>query len=43
MLTALFNLVWNLQKSKWTILFEFQGKMFLSTEKVLVKVSEDQP
>ena len=43
MLTALFNLVWNSQKSKWTILFEFQGKMFFSTEKVLVKVSEDQP
>ena len=43
MLTALFNLVWNTQKSKWTILFECQGKMFLSIEKVLEKISEDQP
>ena len=43
MLTALFNLVWNTQKSKWTILFECQGKMFLSIEKVLEKINEDQP
>ena len=43
MLTALFNLVWNTQKSKWTILFECQGKMFLSIEKVLEKISEDHP
>ena len=43
MLTALFKLVWNTQKSKWAILFECQGKMFLSIEKVLEKVSEDQP
>ena len=43
MLTALFNLVWNTQKSKWTILFECQGKMFLRIEKVLEKISEDQP
>ena len=43
MLTALFNLVWNTQKSKWTMFFECQGKMFLSIEKVLEKISEDQP
>ena len=43
MLTALFNLVWITQKSKWTNLFECQGKMFLSIEKVLEKISEDQP
>ena len=43
MLTALFNLVSNAQKSKWTIYFECQGKIFLSIEKVLEKVSEDQP
>ena len=29
MLTALFNLVWNTQKSKCTIFFECQGKCFL--------------
>ena len=43
MLTALFNLVWNTQKSKWTILFECQGKMLLSIEKVLEKINEDHP
>ena len=43
MLTALSNLVWNTQKSKWTIFFECQGKMFLSIEKVSEKISEDQP
>ena len=43
MLTALFNLVSNTQKSKWTNIFECQGKMFLSIEKVLEKISEDQP
>ena len=43
MLTALFNLVSNAQKSKWTIYFECQGKIFLSIEKVLENVSEDQP
>ena len=42
MLTALFNLVWNTQKSKWTILFECQCKMFLCIEKVLEKICEDQ-
>ena len=36
MLTALFNLVWN-------TLFKCQGKMFLRIEKVLEKISEDQP
>ena len=41
MLIALFNLVWNTQKSKWTILFECRGKVFLSIEKVLEKISEN--
>ena len=43
MLTEFFNFVWNLQKNQWTIFFECTGKMFLSTEKVLKKISEDQP
>ena len=43
MLIALFNLVWNTQKSKWRILFECQGKTFLRIEKVLGKIREDQP
>ena len=43
MMTALFNLVWDTEKSKWTILFECQSKMFLGTEKALEKISEDQP
>ena len=43
MLTALFNLVWNTQKSIWTILFECQGKMFLNIEKILEKINQDQP
>ena len=42
MLTAFFNLVWNTQKSKWTIFFECPGKKFLCIEKVLEKISEDQ-
>ena len=41
MLTALFNLVWNTQKSKWTIFFEY--KVFLSIEKIFEKISQDQP
>ena len=40
MLTALF---WNTQKSIWTIFFECQGKVFLRIEKVLEKISQDQP
>ena len=43
MLTALFNLVWNTRKSKWTIFFAFQGKILVSIEKVLEKIREDQP
>ena len=43
MLTALFNLVRNTQKSIWTIFFECQGKVFLSIEKILEKISQDQP
>ena len=39
-LTALFKFVWNTEKSKWTNLFEYQGKMFLNIEKVLAKISE---
>ena len=42
MLTALFNFVWNTQKNKWTTFFECPIKMFLSIEKVLKKISEDQ-
>ena len=37
-LTPLFNLNWNTQKSKWTVFFECQGKVFLSIEKVLEKI-----
>ena len=40
MLTALFNFVWNTQKINF---FECPGKIFLSIEKVLKKISEDQP
>ena len=44
MVTALFNLVCNTQKSvNGQFFFECQGKMFLSIEKVLEKISEDQP
>ena len=43
MLTALFNLVRNTQKTIWTIFFECQGKVFLSIEKILEKISQDQP
>ena len=43
MLTALFNLVRNTQKSIWTIFLECQGKVFLSIEKILEKMSQDQP
>ena len=34
MQTALFNLVWNTQKSNWTIFFDCPDEMFLSIEKV---------
>ena len=40
MLTALFR---DTQKSIWTIFFECQGKVFLSIEKILEKISQDQP
>ena len=43
MLTALFKFVWNTQKNKRTIFFECPGKMFLSIEKVLEKISKEQP
>ena len=43
MLTALFSLVWNTHKSKWTNFFECPGKLFLSIGKFLVKISENQP
>ena len=43
-LTALFNLVWNTQKSvNGQCFFECQGKIFLSIEKVLEIIKEDQP
>ena len=42
MLTALFKLVYNTQKTTWTIFFEYQGKMLINTEKALVKISEEQ-
>ena len=42
--TNLFNFVWNTQKSiNGQSVFECQGKMFFSIEKVLEKISEDQP
>ena len=28
---------------EWTIFFEYPGKVFLSVEKVLEKISEDEP
>ena len=43
MLTAFFSFVWNTQKNKWTIFFEFSGKIFLSIDEVSKKISEDQP
>ena len=43
MLAAFFNFVWNTQKNQWTMFFERPGKMFLSIEKVLKKINEDQP
>ena len=42
-LTALFNLVRNTQKSIRAIFLECQGKVFLSIEKILEKISQDQP
>ena len=42
-LTALFKLVQNTQKITRANFFEYQGKMFLNIEKVLVKISEQQP
>ena len=37
--------LWSLQKmkSKWTIFFECPSKMFFSFEKVIEKISEEQP
>ena len=43
MLTTLFKLSWNTPKSAWTTFFKYKGKMFLNTEKVLVKINEEQP
>ena len=42
MLTALFKLIQNTQKSIWTIFFDCQGKVFLSIEKILEMISQDQ-
>ena len=41
-LTTLLKLVQNTQKTTQTNLFEYQGKMFLNIETVLIKVSEKQ-
>ena len=41
MLTALFNLVQNTQKSTW--IFWVQHKVFLCIKKILEKISQDQP
>ena len=43
MLTALFRLVSNTKTSTRAMFFKYQGKMFLNNEKVLVKISEEQP
>ena len=43
MLTALYKLIWSIQKTTWTNFFEHQGKIFLNIEKVLVKIIEKQP
>ena len=43
MLAALFNLDQNTQESKWTIFFECQRKVFLSIEKILEKINQDNP
>ena len=43
MLTTLFKLVRNTQKSAWIIILKYKGKMFLNIEKVLVKMNEVQP
>ena len=43
MLTVLFKIAWNTQKSTWTNSFEYQGKMFLNIENVLLKISEEEP
>ena len=43
MLTALFNLVQNTQKSIRTHFLECQGKVFFSIKKILEKISQDQP
>ena len=40
LLTALFQ---NTQKSVWIIFLECQGKVFLSIETILEKISKDQP
>ena len=43
MLIALFNFVLNTQKINGQFFFECPDKMFLTIEKVLKKISEDQP
>ena len=42
MSTVLFNLVWNTKKSTGTIFFECQCKVFLSIDRILEKISQDQ-
>ena len=41
--SGLFNLVRITQKTKWTVFIEYQGKAFLSIEKILQKISQHQP
>ena len=41
MLAALFNLDQNTQESKWTIFLECQRKVFLSIEKILETINQD--
>ena len=41
--SVLFNLVRNTQKIKWIVFIEYQGKMFLSIQKILEKISQYQP
>ena len=39
----LFKSIQNTQKTTRTNFFEYQRKMYLNIEKVLVKISEEQP
>ena len=43
MLSTLFKLIWNTQKSTCTHFFKYQGKVVVNNETVLVKINEEQP